>query len=75
LKQTRDFVHMLAAPMLMGTSDELSVSLHCKDDSDRERRISNWLNFMSTFLHLTDYYIVGTNFLPVSINDLYFIKD
>jgi hypothetical protein len=56
----------LAAPMLLGSTDEVSVSLHIKDDLDQERRISNWLNFMSTFLHLTDYYIVGMNNFHVS---------
>jgi SPX domain protein involved in polyphosphate accumulation len=66
LKQTKGFMHMLAAPMLLGSTDEDSVSLHIKDDLDQERRISNWLNFMSTFLHLTDYYIVGMNNFHVS---------
>lgn len=52
LQTTSDFVDMLAAQMLL---EEVSV----KGRSYKLRRISNWLNFLSTFLHLTDYYVVA----------------
>ena len=52
LQTTSDFVDMLAAQMLL---EEVSVQRKIH----RRRRISNWLNFLSTFLHLTDYYVVA----------------
>jgi hypothetical protein len=55
LNQTRDFVYMLTAQMLMETEHKVVA----KEEKYEKRRISNLLNFMSTFLHLTDYYIVG----------------
>jgi hypothetical protein len=61
LKQTRDFVHMLAAQMLLMTPEgEVVVPADDEVAITKQRRISNFLNLMSTFLHLTDYYIVGT---------------
>ena len=65
LEQTRDFVHMLAAQMLIETAAAApnNGSAAVMPDEQRhihkKRRISNFLNLMSTFLHLTDYYIVG----------------
>lgn len=52
LRTTSDFVEMLASQMLL---EEVSV----RGKVYRRRRISNWLNFLSTFLHLTDYYVVA----------------
>lgn len=52
LQSASDFVETLAAQMLL---EEVSV----KGKSYKLRRISNWLNFLSTFLHLTDYYVVA----------------
>ena len=65
LQQTRDFVHMLAAQMLISASEPVTEELQ---DVERRRRrqTSNFLNLMSTFLHLSDYYIVGKWFLLYS---------
>ena len=52
LQTTSDFVDMLAAQILL---EEVSVQRKMYS----RRRISNWLNFISTFLHLTDYYVVA----------------
>ncbi|KAL7486845.1 hypothetical protein ACHAW6_012426 [Cyclotella cf. meneghiniana] len=52
LQTTSDFVNILASQMLM---EEVSEEGKIYE----RRRISNWLNFISTFLHLTDYYVVA----------------
>lgn len=60
LQKTSDFVNMLAAQMLM---EEASEEEERKEEGEEGlsslRRFSNWLNFCSTFLHLTDYYVVA----------------
>jgi hypothetical protein len=48
LQTTSDFLDMLAAQMLMEEVSEQGKIY-------KRRHISNWLNYLSTFLHLTDY--------------------
>lgn len=55
LQSTSEFVDMLAAQMLVSTEEETSQEGRLYE----KRRLSNWLNFCSTFLHLTDYYVVA----------------
>jgi MFS family permease len=67
LRQSSDFVTMLAASMMVTGSalegsendeDETDESLTA-DEHDSEMKISNWLNLLSTFLYMTNYYIVA----------------
>jgi hypothetical protein len=65
LHHTNSFVQLLAAPMMQSTSQDDQE----EDDHDHERvmvddvefpsEFSNFLNLMSTFLYMTNYYIVA----------------
>lgn len=64
LRQTSHFVHFLAAPMLVSrqSSDRYGEehSVTAAQGIEREEsRISNWLNLLSTFFYMTNYYIVA----------------
>jgi hypothetical protein len=66
LRQSSDFVSMLAAPLMVIESeqegsedDDDETELLTGDDQDFEMKISNWLNLLSTFLYMTNYYIVA----------------
>ena len=65
LQKSSDFVRMLAASaaLLEGpTSDEGEGEEQVKlgvPAKAAKRRLSNFLNFCSTFLHMTDYYIIA----------------
>jgi hypothetical protein len=66
LQQSSDFVTMLAAPLMVIESeqegsedDDDETELLTGDDQDFEMKISNWLNLLSTFLYMTNYYIVA----------------
>eukprot|EP00977_Amphora_coffeiformis_P015384 scaffold4510_cov183-Amphora_coffeaeformis.AAC.69 len=63
LQESSDFVNMLAASALLEATNYQSndnvVPETTGSSSDRRRQISNYLNFCSTFLHMTDYYIVA----------------
>jgi SPX domain len=79
MKETRDFVHILAAQMLLmgpeGEEEESIPGMEQHDaERDRKRRISNRLNFISTFLHLTDYYIVGKHCMGFCCTDVQYFS-
>lgn len=60
LKQTNEFVQVLAAPMMVEERDEDVVSFHEDEDARKiPSSFSNFLNLMSTFLYMTNYYIVA----------------
>jgi hypothetical protein len=67
LKETGDFVKMLAAPEMLGESyagsdqgdDEEPDEDERKEQERKSAAISNFLNLFSTFLYMTNYYIVA----------------
>lgn len=63
LQESSDFVSMLGASALLEASqqdDDKSVLVTTESALEqRRRKMSNYLNFCSTFLHMTDYYIVA----------------
>jgi hypothetical protein len=65
LKQSSEFALMLAAPMMVldsssdSPSDEMPGENEFDYDEVPSRHLSNVLNLMSTFLYMTNYYIVA----------------
>lgn len=62
LRQSSDFVRMLAASAALLPShddDDDEASAKFAVPTNAKRRLSNLLNFCSTFLHMTDYYIIA----------------
>jgi len=62
LKESSEFISMLAAPLMImeGTSDDASThSIEAEIEEKKPSQFSNFLNLMSTFLYMTNYYIVA----------------
>ena len=62
LQKSSDFVRMLAAAAVVlpeGDDDHSEATMEAGPAALRRRRISRFLNFTSTFLHMMDYYIVA----------------
>jgi predicted MFS family arabinose efflux permease len=64
LKQSNEFALMLSAPFMLADSESDSPSDDMPgedefDDYEPPSRLSNVLNLMSTFLYMTNYYIVA----------------
>ena len=69
LQKTNEFVQFLAASMMVQEGDEDGESIQDTDgDQQQPTEFSNFLNLMSTFLYMSNYYIVAPS------SDTYAIK-
>ena len=63
LKQTNNVVRLLAAPLVLSPSSddggEEDIELAAWQQRNEINRVSNLLNFLSTFFYMTNYYIVA----------------